>query len=155
VLGKKTVLAKLPNSVTAASVRRRLEGSSNVRPMITKAGSYSAAAMQRPSPNHTRYSATTPDMNVQTISSAAAVIAPACMTNGPRPRSARRPIVGAAAADMSSPDENAPVTADVMTIDGTLNYQACDDKVCFVPQSISLSWTLTLRSLDTERAKKP
>ena len=42
-----------------------------------------------------------------------------------------------------------------MTITGTLSYQACDDKVCFVPQSIPLSWTMTLRSLDTERAKKP
>jgi len=42
-----------------------------------------------------------------------------------------------------------------MTIDGRLDYQACDDKVCFVPQSIALTWTLTLRSLDTERAKKP
>jgi hypothetical protein len=53
--------------------------------------------------------------------------------------------------------EAAPVLRDLtsMTIDGRLDYQACDDKVCFVPQSISLSWTLTLRSLDTERAKKP
>jgi hypothetical protein len=42
-----------------------------------------------------------------------------------------------------------------MTISGTLNYQACDDKVCFNPQSVPLSWTINLRPLDTERAKRP
>lgn len=41
-----------------------------------------------------------------------------------------------------------------MTIGATLTYQACDDKVCFNPQSIPLSWTIDLRSLDTERAKR-
>jgi hypothetical protein len=38
-----------------------------------------------------------------------------------------------------------------MTIAGTLNYQACDDKLCFNPQSVPLSWTIHLRALDTER----
>jgi len=42
-----------------------------------------------------------------------------------------------------------------MTIGGTLSYQACDDKVCFNPQSVPLSWTINLRPLDTERAKRP
>jgi AhpC/TSA family protein len=42
-----------------------------------------------------------------------------------------------------------------MTIAGTFYYQACDDKVCFIPQSIPLSWTVTLRPLDSERAKRP
>ena len=41
-----------------------------------------------------------------------------------------------------------------MTIGGTLNYQACDDKVCFNPQSVPLSWIIDLRPLDTERASK-
>jgi hypothetical protein len=40
-----------------------------------------------------------------------------------------------------------------MTIAGTLQYQACDDKVCFTPQSVPLTWTLGLRALDRERAK--
>jgi DsbC/DsbD-like thiol-disulfide interchange protein len=40
-----------------------------------------------------------------------------------------------------------------LTINGVLSYQACDDKVCFTPQSIPLSWTVTLRQLDRERAK--
>jgi peroxiredoxin len=44
---------------------------------------------------------------------------------------------------------------DRLTITGTLNYQACDDTVCFTPQSIPLTWTVHLKSLDRERAKKP
>jgi hypothetical protein len=40
-----------------------------------------------------------------------------------------------------------------MTIAGTLHYQACDDKVCFTPQTVPLTWTIGLRPLDRERAK--
>jgi peroxiredoxin len=36
---------------------------------------------------------------------------------------------------------------DSLTISGTLEYQACDDKICFNPVSLPLSWTLGLRSL--------
>jgi hypothetical protein len=43
----------------------------------------------------------------------------------------------------------------MLTINGVLNYQACDDTVCFTPQSVPLSWTIGLKPLDTERAKKP
>jgi len=39
-----------------------------------------------------------------------------------------------------------------LTITGTLNYQACDDTICYNPQTVSLSWTIDLRSLDRERA---
>lgn len=42
-----------------------------------------------------------------------------------------------------------------MTIGATLDYQACDDKLCFLPQSVPLSWTIDVRPLDTERAKSP
>jgi hypothetical protein len=42
-----------------------------------------------------------------------------------------------------------------MTIAGTLDYQACDDKVCFTPQSVPLTWTIGLRALDRERVKQP
>jgi hypothetical protein len=38
-----------------------------------------------------------------------------------------------------------------VTLTGMLDYQACDDKQCFNPASVSLSWTLTLRSLIRER----
>ena len=40
---------------------------------------------------------------------------------------------------------------DSLTLTGTLDYQACDDKVCFNPSSVPLSWTLSLRSLIRER----
>ena len=39
-----------------------------------------------------------------------------------------------------------------ITITGTLDYQACDDRVCFNPQSVPVSYTVKLRSLDMERA---
>jgi peroxiredoxin len=42
-----------------------------------------------------------------------------------------------------------------MTIAGTLDYQACDDKVCFAPQSVPLTWKIGLRALDRERVKQP
>jgi hypothetical protein len=34
---------------------------------------------------------------------------------------------------------------DTMTIRGTLDYQACDDRVCFLPESVPLSYTVRLR----------
>ncbi len=42
-----------------------------------------------------------------------------------------------------------------VTLTGTLEYQACDDKQCFNPASVPLSWTLALRSLITERPNRP
>ena len=41
-----------------------------------------------------------------------------------------------------------------LTITGTFEYQACDDKVCFAPQSLPLSWSIGLKPLDHERAKR-
>src|SRR5262249_43027583 len=37
---------------------------------------------------------------------------------------------------------------DSVTLSGTLEYQACDDKICYNPASIPLSWTLTLRPIE-------
>ena len=34
-----------------------------------------------------------------------------------------------------------------LTINGTLDYQACDDTICYNPTSVPLSWTLQLRPL--------
>ena len=42
-----------------------------------------------------------------------------------------------------------------LTIAGTLEYQACDDRLCFTPRSIPVSYTVKLRQLDTERATVP
>ena len=41
---------------------------------------------------------------------------------------------------------------DALTLTGRLDYQACDDKVCFNPVSVPLTWTLTVAPLDGQRA---
>jgi peroxiredoxin len=38
-----------------------------------------------------------------------------------------------------------------VTITATFDYQACDDTICYNPVSLPLSWTLSLRSLVTQR----
>lgn len=55
----------------------------------------------------------------------------------------------------ASPDAQAALK-DVtsLTLKGTLNYQACDDKICFSPQSVPLTWTMSVRQLDRERVKR-
>jgi hypothetical protein len=40
---------------------------------------------------------------------------------------------------------------DSVTINATLEYQACDDRICYNPVSLPLSWTLQLRSLVMQR----
>ena len=40
-----------------------------------------------------------------------------------------------------------------LTISGRFDYQACDDRVCFTPQSVPLSWTIAVKPLDRERPK--
>jgi hypothetical protein len=44
---------------------------------------------------------------------------------------------------------------ETVTISGALEYQACDDRLCFNPRSIPVSFTVKLRALDTERATVP
>ena len=36
---------------------------------------------------------------------------------------------------------------DSVTITGTLEYQACDENICYIPTSVPLSWTMELRPL--------
>lgn len=43
----------------------------------------------------------------------------------------------------------------VLTLTGGLEYQACDDKVCFNPRTLPLSWTLTIQPNITERIARP
>jgi hypothetical protein len=38
-----------------------------------------------------------------------------------------------------------------VTVKGTLEYQACNDRECFNPVSVPLSWTMTLRPLVIQR----
>ena len=40
-----------------------------------------------------------------------------------------------------------------VTVKGTLQYQACDDKECFLPVSVPLSWTMSVRPLIRERPR--
>jgi len=40
-----------------------------------------------------------------------------------------------------------------LTITARLDYQACDDKLCFAPESVPLAWTINVRPLDLERVK--
>jgi DsbC/DsbD-like thiol-disulfide interchange protein len=35
-----------------------------------------------------------------------------------------------------------------VTITGKLRYQACDDKVCFLPQDVPVAWTIELRPIE-------
>lgn len=38
-----------------------------------------------------------------------------------------------------------------LTIEGAFRYQACDDRICYVPQTVPLRWTVHVEPLDTER----
>ena len=42
-----------------------------------------------------------------------------------------------------------------LVLTGTLEYQACDDSICYNPTSIPLTWTLKFRPLITERPTRP
>jgi hypothetical protein len=44
---------------------------------------------------------------------------------------------------------------DALTLTGRLDYQACDDRICFDPASVPLTWTLTVEPLDRQRASQP
>lgn len=49
----------------------------------------------------------------------------------------------------ASPEAQKLLAAETrLTIGGRLEYQACDDKVCYTPQSVPVRWTLELRQLD-------
>ncbi len=41
-----------------------------------------------------------------------------------------------------------------LTLSGTLDYQACNDEICFLPQSIPVSFTLDLTMPDRQRAQR-
>jgi thiol:disulfide interchange protein DsbD len=39
----------------------------------------------------------------------------------------------------------APDAKGALTIDGTLRYQACDDRMCYLPKTVPLKWTLRVQ----------
>jgi peroxiredoxin len=53
--------------------------------------------------------------------------------------------------DASTPAQSALRNVTQLTISGTLDYQACDDRVCYPPGSIPLTWTVGVKPLDRER----
>ncbi|HKV42638.1 MAG TPA: protein-disulfide reductase DsbD domain-containing protein [Blastocatellia bacterium] len=44
------------------------------------------------------------------------------------------------------------VTSKLISIKGTLKYQACDNKVCYVPTSVPVSWEIQVIPLNTQRS---
>ena len=50
--------------------------------------------------------------------------------------------------------EEALSQIDAVTLSGTLNYQACDDTLCFDPVSVPLSFTLDVETLDRQGANR-
>ena len=50
--------------------------------------------------------------------------------------------------------EEALAQLDALTLSGTLDYQACDDRICFEPVSVPLSFTLDLDQLDRQGANR-
>lgn len=56
--------------------------------------------------------------------------------------------------DASRAGQEALKGVEKMVIRGKFTYQACDDATCFPPVSLALSWTVTLKPLDRERAAK-
>jgi hypothetical protein len=38
-----------------------------------------------------------------------------------------------------------------LTLEGTLRYQACDDRVCYIPQELPVKWTFRYADFDRER----
>lgn len=47
-----------------------------------------------------------------------------------------------------------PIAAGELTVEGTFRYQACDDRVCYVPQTVPLKWTFKVKPLDSQRAPR-
>jgi thiol:disulfide interchange protein DsbD len=42
-----------------------------------------------------------------------------------------------------------------VTIEGRFRYQACDDRMCYIPQNVPLKWQLSVERPDTERSPTP
>ncbi len=59
-----------------------------------------------------------------------------------------------AVVDASAEAEAALAELDALTLSGSLDYQACDDALCYPPVSFPLSFTLDLELLDYQRANR-
>jgi peroxiredoxin len=54
--------------------------------------------------------------------------------------------------DFSQAVAAGPASGTPLTLNGNLQYQACDSKICYPPTSIPVSWKLTVMPLNTIRA---
>ena len=63
-------------------------------------------------------------------------------------------ILQEAVVDASQKTRAALLELDALTISGSLDYQACDDAICYNPVSIPVSFTLDLELLDRQRANR-
>ena len=59
-----------------------------------------------------------------------------------------------AVVDASAEAEEAMAALDAFTLSGSLDYQACDDAVCYPRASVPISFTLELEDLDYQRANR-
>ena len=50
--------------------------------------------------------------------------------------------------------EEALAQLDALNLSGTFDYQACDDRLCFTPVSVPLSFMLDLDLLDRQRVSR-
>jgi hypothetical protein len=39
-----------------------------------------------------------------------------------------------------------------LTVEGTLRYQACDDRMCYIPQTLPVKWTFQYEAFDRQRS---
>ena len=56
--------------------------------------------------------------------------------------------------DASEETEAALAELEVLTLFGSLDYQACDDAICYNPVSVPLTFTLELDAPDRQRANR-
>lgn len=56
--------------------------------------------------------------------------------------------------DASADTEAIMENMDTLTLSGSLDYQACDDAICFLPTSVPLSFTVDLELPDRQRANR-
>jgi len=55
--------------------------------------------------------------------------------------------------DASAEIEEQLASVDAITLSGTLDYQACDDAICYLPVSVPVSFTLEFQHLDYQRSR--
>jgi hypothetical protein len=56
-------------------------------------------------------------------------------------------IVQELALDGSPAGRRALKGVSTLTVQGTLSYQACDDKICFPPRTVPMTWTVAIKEL--------